>query len=123
MLPSEQALLDVLQAAADASGAEYRRFALAWLEREIGFDGVVWGSGRRLADGAIHIDGAELKGRPAGLLADFNRVAAADPVSRRFGQDPRRLQRVDVARDYAAPALRPVGDCAAPPPARGDWPG
>lgn len=110
MLPSEQALLDVLQAAADFDGSEYRRFVLEWLEREIGFDGVVWGRGRRLADGAIHIDGAEVQGRPAGLLADFPEVAAVDPVSQRFGADPRCLQCVDVARDYGVPALQPVGD-------------
>lgn len=110
MFPTAQDLLDCLQTAADASGAEYRRFVLAWLDREIGFDGVVWGTGRRVVDGAIHIDGAELIGRPEGLLSEFSQVAAADPVSRRFGNDPRQLQCVDVARDYGVPALQPVAD-------------
>lgn len=110
MLPSEQSLLDVLQAAADCSAAEYRGFVLAWLDREIGFDGVVWGTGRRQADGTIHIAGAELVGRPAGLLADYAEVAPADPVGRRFGSDPRWPQNVSVARDYAAAPLHPVRD-------------
>jgi DNA-binding CsgD family transcriptional regulator len=44
------------------------------------------------------------------LLAEFGTVAGLDPVSRRFGDDPRRLQRVQVARDYAAAPLQPVGD-------------
>lgn len=110
MLPSEKSLLDVLQTAADASGAEYRRFVLDWLNRAIGFDGVVWGSGQRLADGSIRIDGAEVTGRPAGLLAEFGDLAAADPVSRRFAADPRGVQCIDVARDYAAPEVRPVAD-------------
>lgn len=109
MLPSEQVLLDVLQAATELSGAQYRRFVLDWLKREIGFDGAVWGRGRRLADGTVHVAGGEVMGRPAGLLADFAEVAQADPVSRRFGAAPRRVQCVDVARHYASPGLQPVG--------------
>ncbi|MBL8436912.1 MAG: helix-turn-helix transcriptional regulator [Zoogloeaceae bacterium] len=108
MLPDPRTLLEVLQAAADAGGAEYRRYVLDWLQREIGFDGVVWGVGRCGAGGEVTISGAELRGRPAGLLHDYGEVAALDPISQRFAKDPRALQAVAVARDYAAPALAPV---------------
>lgn len=110
MLPNERNLLDVLQAAADCSGGEYRRFVLGWLDRQVGFDGAVWGHGQRLADGSIRIDGAQLSGRPESLLAGYGAVAALDPVGRRFGEDPQSLQTVSVERDYAAADLRPVGE-------------
>ena len=104
----QQTLLELLQAAR-AAPADYRHAALSWLERDIGFDGAVWGSGYRLPDGAVHIVGAEVRGRPAALLSEFGEVSALDPVSRGFARDPRRLWNVCVARDYHARAVRPVG--------------
>ena len=104
----QQTLLELLQIA-HAAPATYRQAALAWLERDIGFDGAVWGRGYRLPDGAIHIAGAEVHGRPTALLSEFGAVAALDPVSRGFAGDPGRLWNVCVARDYRAHAVRPVG--------------
>jgi len=108
MTRQQQALLALLQTA-HAAPSDFRTEALSWLGREIGFDGAVWGSGYRLPDGAVRIDGAELHGRPAALLAEFGEVAALDPVSRGFACDPHRLWNVSVAPHYAARAVRPVG--------------
>ncbi|MCB1906773.1 MAG: response regulator transcription factor [Rhodocyclaceae bacterium] len=91
-------------------GPHYRRSALRWLSRRIEFDGCVWGVGRRLEDGTVSIDDASVEGRSRSLLDEFVDVAGLDPVSRRFAQEPRRLQNVSVERDYAASALRPVGE-------------
>lgn len=107
MVNQRETLLDILQAAHLAPD-DYRSLARAWLEREIGFDGYVWGSGRRSAEGSIAIDSAELGGRPPALLAGYAEVAGLDPVSRRFGAEPRRLQNVAVARDYRSRAVQPV---------------
>ena len=107
MHAQQEVLLELLQASRCAPHA-YRDEARAWLEREIGFDGSVWGHGRRAAAGSIEIDGAELRGRPTALLEGFAEVAALDPVSRRFGATPRLLQNIQVSRDYREHALRPV---------------
>ncbi len=108
MNPHQEALLDLLRAARGAP-ADFRREALAWLERGIGFDGAVWGRGRRLAGGQIAIEGAELFDRPRSLLADFGEVAGLDPVSRAFGNDPQGIWNIRVASRYDARPTRPVG--------------
>lgn len=93
-----------------ADSPDYRDRALQWLSSGVEFDGWVWGAGRRLADGSVAIDTARLEGRANTLLAEFGEVAALDPVSRRFADEPRQLQNVCVERDYASGNLRPVGD-------------
>ncbi|MBL8446045.1 MAG: hypothetical protein JNJ44_01390 [Zoogloeaceae bacterium] len=110
VLPEYRTLIEVLQAAADAGGQEYRHFVLNWLGKQIGFDGVVWGVGARDASGSVTIQGAELRGRPPGLLQDYVEVAALDPVSRRFAKDPQQLQAIDVAEAYRPAQLWPVGN-------------
>ncbi len=104
-----QVLLELMQLGR-AESPEYRRRAMNWLTGGIEFDGWVWGTGHRLQDGSVVIEEARLEGRSQALLAEFGEVAALDPVSRRFAAEPRRLQNVCVARDYAARRLRPVGD-------------
>ena len=107
MHATQEALLEILEASRCAP-EHYREVARGWLEREIGFDGSVWGRGRRGAGGAIEIDGAELVGRSQALLDGFASIADLDPVSRRFGTAPRQLQNIRVERDYRDPGIRPV---------------
>jgi len=103
----QEALLEILEASRCAP-QHYREVARAWLEREIGFDGSVWGCGRRAKGGAIEIDSADLVGRPQALLDGFASIAELDPVSRRFGVAPRQLQNIRVSHDYRQRQVRPV---------------
>ncbi len=107
----DKRLLSLMELGRAGSRTDYRREALAWLDRELGFDGVVWGEGRQHADGVVHIQSAELRGRSERILVDYGAVAHLDPVARRFARQPRSLQNVVVDRDLSAGDTAAVGEC------------
>lgn len=107
----DRCLLSLMELGRTGARADYRHEALAWLDRQIGFDGVVWGEGRQHSDGAVHIHSAELRGRSERILTDYAGIAHLDPVARRFAELPRALQNVAVEDDLSAAATAPVRDC------------
>lgn len=111
MTNHDKRLLSLMELGRTGNRSEYRREALAWLDRQLGFDGVVWGEGRQHADGVVHILSAELRGRSERILADYGAVAHLDPVARRFARQPRSLQNVVVERDLSAGDTAAVGEC------------
>lgn len=89
---------------------EFRAYALGWLERQIGFDGVVWGTGKHDANGSIAIERYFLQGRPECLIADYPKIAGADPVSQRFTKAPQYPQNVSTHAFYCEPEQKDILD-------------
>lgn len=89
---------------------EFRAYALNWLERQIGFDGVVWCTGKRDANGGIAIEQCLLQGRPESLITDYAKIAHADPVSQRFSDAPHLLQNVSTHAFYCEPEQKDILD-------------
>lgn len=89
---------------------KFRAYALNWLERQIGFDGVVWGTGKRDANGSIAIEQYLLLGRPESLITDYAKIAHADPVSQRFADAPHLLQNVSTHAFYCEPKQKDILD-------------
>lgn len=73
--------MDLFGLIAAASEEEFHACAMDWLQARIGFDGVIWGSGVRRADGAAAIMRHFLDERPTGLMDDSPRFVPVDPVS------------------------------------------
>jgi DNA-binding CsgD family transcriptional regulator len=86
-----------------ATEEEFQRYALAWLQQHVGFDGLVWGQGMRMESGAISIQDYLLEGRPHQLVNDYAQVAAIDRVTQRFSIAPHRPQNINVHSFYNAP--------------------
>lgn len=92
--------MNLFETAAHTTEDEFQKEALMWLDRRIGFDGVIWGSGTRQETGALAIDNFLLSGRPQGLVLDYPISAHADPVSSNFLRSPTTLQNASTHRDY-----------------------
>lgn len=93
-----------------ATEEEFRIYALRWLERRIGFDGVVWGTGKRDANGSIAIEQYVLQGRPQSLITDYPKIACVDPVSQRFANSPRLLQNISTHTFYCESGQENIRD-------------
>jgi DNA-binding CsgD family transcriptional regulator len=93
-----------------ATEEEFRVYALNWLNRHVGFDGVVWGKGKHDAHGGIAIEQYLLQGRPQSLITDYLKIAYADPVSRRFINSPQLPQNVSPHIFYCEPEHKNVLD-------------
>ncbi|MFB9291230.1 LuxR C-terminal-related transcriptional regulator [Pseudoduganella plicata] len=71
--------LEVFEAAMSGDDDMFFATALAWLQRDIDFDGLLWGTrtaGRTDAVLRVH-------GRPAAMAHEHGRIAASDPVTLR----------------------------------------
>lgn|GEM_PF-2710036 len=105
------ALLTLYESARTAPLLQFELAASRQLGRLIGFDGAVWGQGKRQANaGPLHIEHASLFDRPPQLLSDYATVAEHDPVTETFLRAPCRVQVIDVARNYVTPHVQPVRD-------------
>lgn len=102
--------MDLFDAAIHATEDEFRASSLAWLQTHIGFDGAIWGRGKRQPDGRIAITQHFLDGRPDGLITDYPAFASADPISQHFIDSPQLLQNVSTHTFYRAPELAEVRD-------------
>ncbi|WUR12014.1 helix-turn-helix transcriptional regulator [[Empedobacter] haloabium] len=99
--------LEIFEAALFGTEAEFLERALAWLGRDIPFDGLLWATGapRSWNDMRVH-------GRPAEMARDYLGIAAIDPVCGRAEALPERVHTLTTARI-----------CAAQPPALAFWQG
>lgn len=94
--------LEIFEAALFGTEDEVLQRALAWLERDIPFDGLLWATG---APGAWHE--VRVVGRPSDMARDYPAIAPLDPVCVCAETYPERAQAVTVAELCAAdsPAL------------------
>lgn len=100
--------LELFEAAMFGDDDAFFATALAWLRRDIAFDGLLWGTraaGR--ADTALRVHG-----RPEAMAHDHGRIAASDPVTLRA-----------VAAPDEVHALAPAAVCAADKHALAFWQG
>ena len=100
--------LELFEAAMFGDDDAFLASALAWLRRDIAFDGLLWGmraAGR--ADAVLRVHG-----RPAAMAHDHGRIAASDPVTLRA-----------VAAPDEVHALAPGTVCAADAAALAFWHG
>lgn len=100
--------LELFEAAMFGDDDAFLATALAWLRRDIAFDGLLWGTrpaGR--ADAALRV-----YGRPAAMAHDHGRIAASDPVTLRA-----------VAAPDEVHALAPAALCAGDAQALAFWQG
>ena len=100
--------MELFDIALQADDAEFHAQSLAWLQARIGFDGVVWGRGLRTSDSGLSINRSLLDGRPSGLVTDYPRCAASDPVSVEFLESPGKLQNISTLRFYKPTPLAPI---------------
>lgn len=100
--------MDLFRLAAKATEEEFRADALTWLQTQIGFDGVAWGSGERQPDNSTVITRHDLVGRPQSLISDYAEVGKTGPIAKRFAISPQNLRMVSTHLHYRAPALRLV---------------
>jgi len=100
--------LELFEAAMFGDDDAFVATALAWLRRDIAFDGLLWGThapGRTDAAMRVH-------GRPAAMAQDHRRIAASDPVMLHA-----------VAAPDEVHALAPASVCAADAQALAFWQG
>lgn len=98
--------LELFEAAMFGDDDAFFATALAWLRRDIAFDGLLWAThapGRANAAMRVH-------GRPAAMAQDHGRIAASDPVMLRA-----------VAAPDEVHALAPASVCAADAQALAFW--
>lgn len=100
--------MELLNVALQGTIEEFQKESLRWLERRIGFDGLIWGGGERQKDGLLVINKFLLTGRPQGLVLDYPASAAADPVSTNFLAAPTKLQNVSTHKFYTHPSQRGI---------------
>lgn len=94
--------LEIFEAALFGSEAEVVERALAWLQRDIAFDGLLWANGAPCA-----WDDVRVIGRPPEMARDYPAIAPLDPVCGRAEAAPERAHVVTVAELCApeSPAL------------------
>lgn len=100
--------LELFEAAMFGDDEAFVATTLAWLRRDIAFDGLLWGT--RTAGGADA--GLRVHGRPPAMAHDHVRIAASDPVTLRA-----------VAAPDEVHALAPGVVCAAHVQALAFWHG
>lgn len=100
--------MELLNVALQGTLEEFQKESLRWLERRIGFDGLIWGGGERQKNGVLAINKFLLAGRPEGLVLDYPTAAPADPVSTNFLASPTRLQNVSTHKFYTHPTQRGI---------------
>ncbi|WP_181259194.1 helix-turn-helix transcriptional regulator [Pseudoduganella armeniaca] len=94
--------LEIFEAALFGTEAEVMERALAWLQRDIPFDGLLWATGAPRAWEDVHV-----VGRPPEMARDYRAIAPLDPVCGRAESAPERAHAVTVAELCApdSPAL------------------
>ena len=117
MHAQQEVLLELLQASRCAPHA-YRDEARAWLEREIGFDGSVWGHGRRAAGAASRSMARSSEGvrRPCSRVRRSGRAGSGEPALRRHtaaAAEHPGLARLPRARAQAGRSLPVPTPCGA----------
>ncbi|WEF33271.1 helix-turn-helix transcriptional regulator [Pseudoduganella chitinolytica] len=68
--------LEIFEAALFGTEPEFFDRALAWLQRDIPFDGLLWAAG---APGSW--DDVRVHGRPPAMASEYSTIAAVDPVA------------------------------------------
>lgn len=89
--------LEIFEAALFGTEPEFFDRALAWLQRDIPFDGLLWAAG---TPGAW--DDLRVHGRPTAMARAYPAIAAADPVVGRAVAAPEQVH-VLAAADVCAP--------------------
>ena len=95
--------LDVFEAALFGSDDEFLDCAVSWLEGEIEFDGLLWGTcaARDAGPGDVRVHG-----RPSDMARDYARIAASDPVCRHAVSTPEQVH--TLAAGTVCPAGSPA---------------
>jgi len=78
--------LEVFEAAMFGDDDVFFATALAWLQRDIAFDGLLWGT--RETGAALPWNLTRVHGRPATMALDHGRIATFDPVTLRATAAP-----------------------------------
>lgn len=94
------ALVELHALAMQAGPQEFAPEALRLFGRWLGFDGAVLGMGDAEPAAALAITQAHVQGRGPGILDDYARVSAGDPVTDAFVQGLQRPMAVDCAALY-----------------------
>lgn len=93
----EQMQLEIFEAALSGNEAVFRERALAWLERDIAFDGLLWATGTPRTWHDVRVFG-----RPAEMARKYLAIAPLDPVCGRAEAAPERTH-VVIAADLCLP--------------------
>ncbi len=98
--------LEVFEAALFGDEETFFGTAVSWLQRDIGFDGLLWGHGP--AGAVLPWDGVRVHGRSTDAAPDHRAVAAADPVGRCALARPEQAHAMTIAStcEPGSPALR-----------------
>ena len=98
-------LLELHELAEQVAPAAFASRALPLVRRWIGFDGAVFGTGEAVdPERPLQITQAHVDARSAGILDDYARVAADDPVTLAFLAGPARPIRIDCRATYRSEA-------------------